>query len=208
MNRQDFPLVLLPRSAAHDRGSRIFWQRPRSQGVRSRSAIWGARSPRSPAGGPRHWCTLRKAFPDARVLRDQCGHWRHGLRSRGLSAEARRAWTRSRISCLWSSRSTTAARHRSRSPAAWRGLSARPGSALPSCDICFVYTVTESLVPPLLEGKFPRAASVMEAVAEHYGIPSIHLGARSCSAGQGGEAALESAAAKRKERRRAARLCQ
>ena len=55
------------------------------------------------------------------------------------------------------------------------GIVRQTWKALPSCDICFVYTVTESLVPPLLEGKFPRAASVMEAVAEHYGIPSIHL---------------------------------
>ena len=46
---------------------------------------------------------------------------------------------------------------------------------LPDCDICFVYTVTEALVPPLLEGKFQRSASAMEQVAEHYGIPSIHL---------------------------------
>ena len=26
---------------------------------------------------------------------------------------------------------------------------------LPSCDICFVYTLTEALAPPMLEGKFP-----------------------------------------------------
>jgi lysophospholipase L1-like esterase len=46
---------------------------------------------------------------------------------------------------------------------------------LPNCDICFVYTVTEALHAPMLEGKFPRAASVMERVADHYGIPSIHM---------------------------------
>ncbi len=46
---------------------------------------------------------------------------------------------------------------------------------LPECDICFVYTITEALVPPLLDGKFQRSASAMEQVAEHYGIPSIHL---------------------------------
>lgn len=55
------------------------------------------------------------------------------------------------------------------------GIVRQTWRALPNCDICFVYTVTESLVPPLLEGKFPRAASVMEQVAEHYGIPSVHL---------------------------------
>ncbi|MEP6753981.1 MAG: SGNH/GDSL hydrolase family protein [Chthonomonadales bacterium] len=46
---------------------------------------------------------------------------------------------------------------------------------LPNCDICFVYTVTESLAPPMFDGKFPRAASAMEQVADHYGIPSIHM---------------------------------
>lgn len=56
------------------------------------------------------------------------------------------------------------------------GIVRQTWKALPECDICFVYTVTESLVPPLFDGKFPRAASVMERVAEHYGIPSIHLG--------------------------------
>lgn len=45
----------------------------------------------------------------------------------------------------------------------------------PDCDICFVYTVTDTLIAPLYEGKFPRAASAMEKIAGHYGIPSIHL---------------------------------
>src|SRR5689334_3134744 len=43
------------------------------------------------------------------------------------------------------------------------------------CDICFVYTITDTLIPPLLEGKMQRSASAMERVAEHYGIPSIHM---------------------------------
>jgi hypothetical protein len=55
------------------------------------------------------------------------------------------------------------------------GIVRQTWRTLPTCDICFVYTVTESLAPPLLEGRFPRAASVMEGVADHYGIPSIHL---------------------------------
>lgn len=46
---------------------------------------------------------------------------------------------------------------------------------LPECDICFVYTLTEALAPPMLEGKFQRSASAMEQVAGHYGIPTIHL---------------------------------
>ncbi|NBV23414.1 MAG: SGNH/GDSL hydrolase family protein [Proteobacteria bacterium] len=55
------------------------------------------------------------------------------------------------------------------------GIVRQTWRTLPQCDICFVYTVTEQLVPPMLEGKFPRAASAMEQVADHYGIPSIHM---------------------------------
>ena len=46
----------------------------------------------------------------------------------------------------------------------------------PSCDICFVYTLVKDSVPTLAGGKFPRAASAMEKIADHYGIPSIHMG--------------------------------
>ncbi|MBN2308645.1 MAG: SGNH/GDSL hydrolase family protein [Candidatus Hydrogenedentes bacterium] len=45
-----------------------------------------------------------------------------------------------------------------------------------STDICFVYTLTEGMLGDLQGGKYPRAASAMEAVADHYGIPSIHMG--------------------------------
>ena len=47
---------------------------------------------------------------------------------------------------------------------------------LPCCDICFVYTLTERLLPELRLGKFPRVTGVMEALADHYGIPSVHMG--------------------------------
>ncbi len=56
------------------------------------------------------------------------------------------------------------------------GIVRQTWRALPTCDICFVYTVTEALVGPMLEGKYPRAASAMEKIADHYGIPSIHMG--------------------------------
>lgn len=45
----------------------------------------------------------------------------------------------------------------------------------PELDICFVYTATEGMLGDLQGGKFPRAASVMEGIADHYGIPSIHM---------------------------------
>jgi lysophospholipase L1-like esterase len=48
--------------------------------------------------------------------------------------------------------------------------------ANPTTDICFVYTLVGGWTQTLREGKFPRAASAMEAIADHYGIPSIHMG--------------------------------
>jgi lysophospholipase L1-like esterase len=46
----------------------------------------------------------------------------------------------------------------------------------PATDICFVYTLSEPLLPDLAKGVFPVAASAMEAVADHYAIPSVHFG--------------------------------
>lgn len=46
----------------------------------------------------------------------------------------------------------------------------------PMMEICFVYTLVGDWTQTLRDGKFPRAASAMEAVADHYGIPSIHMG--------------------------------
>ena len=56
------------------------------------------------------------------------------------------------------------------------GIVRQTWRSLPKCDICFVYTITEALVPAMLEGKFQRSASAMEKIANHYGIPSIHMG--------------------------------
>ena len=56
------------------------------------------------------------------------------------------------------------------------GIVRQTWKTLPECDICFVYTVTEALVPAMLEGKFQRSASAMEKIADFYGIPTIHMG--------------------------------
>ncbi|MFM7741912.1 MAG: GDSL-type esterase/lipase family protein, partial [Verrucomicrobiota bacterium] len=56
------------------------------------------------------------------------------------------------------------------------GIVRQTWKANPKTDICFVYTLTEALSPPMLEGKLQRSASAMEKVADHYGIPSITLG--------------------------------
>lgn len=56
------------------------------------------------------------------------------------------------------------------------GIVRKTWRANPSTDICFVYTIAENMLPTFAEGKFPRTASVFEAIADHYGIPSIHMG--------------------------------
>jgi hypothetical protein len=55
------------------------------------------------------------------------------------------------------------------------GIVRQTWRALPLCDICFVYTLTEAHSPAMLDGKFQRSASAMEKIAGHYGIPSIHM---------------------------------
>ncbi|MCX6951067.1 MAG: GDSL-type esterase/lipase family protein [Verrucomicrobia bacterium] len=55
------------------------------------------------------------------------------------------------------------------------GIVSQIWRAAPDCDIGFVYTLTEALAPAMLEGNFQRSASAMERIADHYGIPSIHL---------------------------------
>ncbi|MFI5382277.1 MAG: SGNH/GDSL hydrolase family protein [Tepidisphaerales bacterium] len=67
------------------------------------------------------------------------------------------------------------------------GIVRQTWRANPDTDIIFVYTLVDGFVKELSGGKFPRAASAMEAVADHYGIPSIHMGlevARMATAGK------------------------
>ena len=56
------------------------------------------------------------------------------------------------------------------------GIVRQTFAANPLTDICFVYTLRGDWTQTLRDGKFPRAASAMEAIADHYGIPSIHMG--------------------------------
>lgn len=46
----------------------------------------------------------------------------------------------------------------------------------PTTDICFVYTLAGNMLQTLQEGHYPRSATAMEDIAEHYAIPSIHMG--------------------------------
>lgn len=59
---------------------------------------------------------------------------------------------------------------------AMEGIVRQTWRANASTDICFVYTLTEGMLGDLESGRFPHAASVMEQVADHYNIPSIHMG--------------------------------
>ncbi|MGQ9731484.1 MAG: SGNH/GDSL hydrolase family protein [Candidatus Zipacnadales bacterium] len=56
------------------------------------------------------------------------------------------------------------------------GIVRQTWRANPTTDICYVYTLTEAMLGDLQSGHYPRAASAMEVVADHYAIPSIHMG--------------------------------
>lgn len=56
------------------------------------------------------------------------------------------------------------------------GIVRQTWKANPATDICFVYTVAGNMLETLQTGHFPRSATAMEKVADHYGIPSIHMG--------------------------------
>jgi len=58
----------------------------------------------------------------------------------------------------------------------YEGIVRKTWTALPDCDICFIYTFKHNDVELARRGKMKRSASVMEEVADHYDIPSIHMG--------------------------------
>ncbi|GAA0534316.1 SGNH/GDSL hydrolase family protein [Chitinophaga japonensis] len=43
-------------------------------------------------------------------------------------------------------------------------------------DICFLYTVAESMLPTLQQGQLVRSIRYTERIAQYYGLPSINLG--------------------------------
>jgi len=60
----------------------------------------------------------------------------------------------------------------------WRameGIVRQTWTANPRTDICFVYTFRVGYEHDLDQGRCPRAASAMEMLADHYGIPSINV---------------------------------
>ena len=59
---------------------------------------------------------------------------------------------------------------------AFEGIIRKTWLANPETDICFVYTIIDRMLPPLQSGKFQKSASIMEGIADHYNIPTIHMG--------------------------------
>jgi lysophospholipase L1-like esterase len=56
------------------------------------------------------------------------------------------------------------------------GIVRQTWTTLPSTDICFVYTVSETHLKDLLAGGIQSTARSMETIAAHYGIPSFNFG--------------------------------
>ena len=83
------------------------------------------------------------------------------------------------------------------------GIVRQTWRALPDCDICFVYTLTEALAPAMLEGKFQRSASAMEKIADHYGIPTIHMAMEVAKLAKEGKLAWKAKLPKTDEERKA-----
>lgn len=72
----------------------------------------------------------------------------------------------------------------------WRcmeGIVRQTWKANPRTDICFVYTFRTGYESDLLAGLCPRAASAMELLADHYGIPSINFAKRIVALQQAGQ---------------------
>jgi len=60
-------------------------------------------------------------------------------------------------------------------------------SADPATDICYVYTLHTGMKKEYESGKLPRAATAMERVADHYGIPSINVAMKIAEMAQAGK---------------------
>ena len=84
------------------------------------------------------------------------------------------------------------------------GIVRQTWKTLPECDICFVYTLVAGFAKDLQNDKFPRAASAMEKVADHYGIPSIHMGLEVARMAKAGKLVFQGKLPKTDEEKKAA----
>ncbi|MEI6679053.1 MAG: SGNH/GDSL hydrolase family protein [Mariniphaga sp.] len=56
------------------------------------------------------------------------------------------------------------------------GIVRKTWAQFPNTDICFVYTTALSMCNNLVKGISQQPSDFMEEVAQHYGIPTIHMG--------------------------------
>jgi hypothetical protein len=56
------------------------------------------------------------------------------------------------------------------------GIVRKTWKKYPSADICFAYTLAENVVETMQKGHYQSSAVAMETIAEHYQIPSVHMG--------------------------------
>lgn len=75
---------------------------------------------------------------------------------------------------------------------AMEGIVRQTWAANPRTDICFVYTYRVGYEKDLQQGLCPRAASAMEMLADHYGIPSINFAQRIVELEQSGKLIFKS----------------
>ena len=75
------------------------------------------------------------------------------------------------------------------------GIVRQTWQADPTTDLCYVYTLTGDMLKDLQAGSCPRSASAMEALADHYGIPSINLGVEVAARARAGSLVFKAAKA-------------
>jgi hypothetical protein len=71
------------------------------------------------------------------------------------------------------------------------GIVRKTWKQFPECDICFVYTFNTASSPDLKTNYFNRSVASMEVVADHYGIPTIHMGLEAVRLENEGKLALK-----------------
>jgi len=76
---------------------------------------------------------------------------------------------------------------------AMEGIVRQTWAANPRTDICFVYTFRTGYEKDLLQGLCPQAASAMELLAAHYGIPSINVALKTVELAKAGKLTYQSA---------------
>lgn len=86
---------------------------------------------------------------------------------------------------------------------AMEGLVRQTWEADPKTDICFVYTIHESMLATLKTGKFPRSATAMEKIADCYAIPTIHMALEAAKLDQEGKLLMKAKVPKTAEEKAA-----